>query len=415
MGELQEGIYYKEGQRPGSSFCIIFMDTQGNLDAKSIGNELSQLWEAYTKLKTDIANNESYKTQVGDSNILSILIGYGSKIFSIPRILKQRPVDFGEKYFFNDVGPVSSILEESNLHYREGLTENPASSSCVVVQFISENETITKLCWTKTWEFLKSYLKDHNNEGLYIRKFYTGFNRPDSRAWLGFYDGISNIQSSEREAVISINQTNLVPNDLWTLSGTYLAFIRMNIDIEKWNNTEEKIQERIVGRDKDTGCPIIGVRDGENILVPGCPIYGTDSVTQYGNQIFRSVSSKYGQIYDPQIKLLEHSHMNRMIDGFTKLDSKGEQSRIFRQGYDFLDPSDNYPYYSAGLNFISFQNNLEKVHNLLKFGFTSTQGSDKDKLDFELTEFLTVESAGLFLVPPYSSENKFPGSILFLP
>ncbi|TLX92067.1 MAG: hypothetical protein E6K94_02225 [Thaumarchaeota archaeon] len=74
-------------------------------------------------------------------------------------------------------------------------------------------------------------------------------------------------QKMYREVVISISQSNLDPKDFWALKGTYLAFIRMNIDLEQWYNTEEKMQERIVGRDKETGCSIIGVRNGEKYMV----------------------------------------------------------------------------------------------------------------------------------------------------
>lgn len=414
MYELQDGIYYKEGQRPGNSYCVMFFDREGNLDARTIGNELTELWEVYDNLRTDIANRKPYKDGVGVPMDPSILIGYGSRIFSIPGILKPKPEDFSEKYSFSEVSRGNAIVDDTSLLYRAGLTENPIASSFVAVQFISNDETITKLSWTRTWEFLKNYLKEHDNEGLYIRKFYTGYNRPDNRSWLGFYDGISNIRSSEREEVISINQKNLDPIDLWTMNGTYLAFIRMNIDIEKWNKTDEQIQEMIVGRDKETGCPILGVKDGKNIQMPGCPTYGTDNVTQYGNQFFRSATSQYENLYDPEIQPLQDSHMNRMIDAFMNLDSNGEQSRVYRQGYDFLDPSDTFPYYSAGLNFVSFQDNPEKVHNLLKFGFNKDPHNDYNKPEFELSDFVTVESAGYFLVPPYSKENKFPGSILFL-
>ena len=413
MDELQEGIYYKEGQRPGSSFCIVFLDIKGSPDATSIGNEITQLWDTYRELKNSVAKDISYKDQVTDSIDPSILIGYGSKIFSVPNIQKERPVDFSEKYGFKVVSSGGSIFENSSLLYREGITEDPVSSSYVLLQFISKSETITKLGWTRTWEFLNNYLKEHNKEGLYIRKFYTGYNRPDNRSWLGFYDGISNIPSAEREAVISINQTNLCIKDLWTLKGTYMAFVRMNIDLEQWQKTEEKIQERVIGRSKETGCPIIGVTDGENIPIAGCPIYNTDNVTQYGNEIFRSGSNKYqAGLYGYETQPLEYSHMNQMISGFDHLDSKGEPSKIYRQGYEFLDSVDEYPYFSVGLNFISFQNNPEKIHNLFRYGFTKNH-PDKYNSDLRLSDFLSVESAGFFLIPPAADDNKFPGYMLF--
>ena len=48
MSELQDGIYYKEGQRPGNSYCALFFDVKGNLDAKAIGNELSEFGKPIT-------------------------------------------------------------------------------------------------------------------------------------------------------------------------------------------------------------------------------------------------------------------------------------------------------------------------------------------------------------------------------
>jgi deferrochelatase/peroxidase EfeB len=413
MAELQDGIYYKEGQRPGSSYCVLFLDIQGNMDAGAIGKELSELWESYDDIKNVIAKGDVYKDNSGGQIDLSILIGYRSRAFSIPGTQKQKPQDFDEKYNFCEVNRGNAIVTNTSLLYSDGLSENAVASSRIMVQFISNNESTTKFAWTKTSEFLKNYLHDNGNEGMYIRKFYTGYNRPDSRSWLGFYDGISNLSSSERESIISIKENNLQTTDLWTLNGTYMAFIRMAIDVERWNKTEERIQERIVGRDKATGCPIIEVNDDKNVLLPGCPTYGTDSVIQYGNQIYRSISDKYGNHKDGELRQLESSHMNRMVNAFTKLDSKGEESKIFRQGYDYLEPSDKYPYYSVGLNFVSFQNNPEKLYNLLLYGFSKNYDNEVNKPDLELSDFVRVESAGLFFVPAFSNEDKFPGSILF--
>jgi len=413
MSELQDGIYYKEGQRPGNSYCVLFLESKGKSDAKAIGNELFELWQVYDNLKSDIVKSNALKEKSEQLGELSVLVGYGSKAFLIPGTLKQKPKDFDEKYYFCEVSGGNAIIENSSLLYSESLTENPVASSCIIVQFISNDESVTKFAWTRTSEFFENYLKENQNEGLYIRKFYTGSNRPDNRSLLGFYDGVSNIRSSERESIISISDKNLQSSDLWTLKGTYMAFIRMKIDVDRWNKTEERIQERIVGRDKATGCPIIGIKDDRNILLSGCPTYGTDSVIQYGNQIYRSISENYGNPIEDESKQLEASHMNRMIKGYTTLDSKDQQSKIFRQGYDYLDPTDNYPYFSAGLNFVSFQNSPEKIYNLLRYGFNKNYDNEGNKPGLELSDFVRVESAGIFFVPPFSRQEKFPGSIIF--
>ena len=114
--------------------------------------------------------------------------------------------------------------------------------------------------------------------------------------------------------------------------------------------------------------------------------------------------------YDPNVKLVAYSHAQKMIDASSQLDSKGELSRIFRQGYDYLDPINEFPYFNAGLNFVSYQNNPQKVLNLLRAGFNQKSNNDPYSV---LSDFVSVESAGVFLVPPYSRSQKFPGEMLF--
>lgn len=89
--------------------------------------------------------------------------------------------------------------------------------------------------------------------------FFSGFQRPDRRGWLGFHEGVSNIQPEERLGAIVINNTNISkPSDVWTVGGTYLAFLRIAINLETWLKTSVRDQELIVGRHKLTGCPLIG-------------------------------------------------------------------------------------------------------------------------------------------------------------
>ena len=38
-----------------------------------------------------------------------------------------------------------------------------------------------------------------------------------------------------------------------------MAFLRISLNLEMWEDTEIEKQETIIGRDKETGCPLIGV------------------------------------------------------------------------------------------------------------------------------------------------------------
>lgn len=409
MSRVPEGIYYKEGQRPLSSFCILFLDVRHGATSENLAGQINDLWEMFHELKFN-SNNNYYGNTLSNLEDMSILVGYSASMFQLPGITKEIPSDFkGVTFDLPILNRGNPILSDSSLRYAKEISENPLSSTYVVVQLIGKTESMTRIGWTKIRELLSG---NRGDGSLYIRKFYTGYNRPDGRSWLGFLDGVSNIRSHDRESIISIGERGLNEKDKWTIGGTYLAFIRMNIDLENWTSRGVESQERIVGRDKETGCPIVGVRDGKNVLADGCPFPGTNEIIQYGNERFRDSFSGSLDIrrYDPSVKLVAYSHAQKMIDAASQLDSKGELSRIFRQGYDYLDPINEFPYYNAGLNFVSYQNNPQKVINLLRAGFSQKPNDDPQSV---LSEFVTVESAGVFLVPQYSRGQKFPGEILF--
>ena len=102
-----------------------------------------------------------------------------------------------------------------------------------------------------------------------LTKFFTGFQRDDGRSWLGFHDELSNLRDTlERKDAICINKqyNQLVPDDFWTVGGTYMSFLRTTIDLGIWRKIGRKNQELIVGREKSTGKPSLGIDKGGNPL-----------------------------------------------------------------------------------------------------------------------------------------------------
>jgi deferrochelatase/peroxidase EfeB len=166
---------------------------------------------------------------------------------------------------------------------------------------------------------------------------------------------------------------------------TYMCFLRILIDFLAWQDKDEKEQSKIVGRNKVTGCPLDP--QSPNNPVKGCPITGTNSILDRGNSQFLDYK-----------KFLEKSHNNQM--------------RIFRQGYNFFDSTDDDPYIKVGLNFVSFQNDLSRLHTILTndqwMGGVTFGGTGN-----ELANMFKIESAGMFFVPPMN--DKFPGSEIFEP
>ena len=75
--------------------------------------------------------------------------------------------------------------------------------------------------------------------------------------------------SKERINAIVIDKTNnrLIPQDFWTVGGTYLSFLRIEINLDIWNNIARSNQELMIGRDKTTGIPLVGVDKNGNPLL----------------------------------------------------------------------------------------------------------------------------------------------------
>lgn len=89
-------------------------------------------------------------------------------------------------------------------------------------------------------------------------------------------------------------------------------------------------------------------------------------------------------------------------------------NRIFRQGYEFLEPrGDGRP--RAGLNFVSFQCDLARFTNIMTTGGwlkSVNFGGPDDRADIPNIELAQVIAGGYYAVPP-RTEGAFPGSGIF--
>lgn len=83
---------------------------------------------------------------------------------------------------------------------------------------------------------------------------------------------------------------------------------------------------------------------------------GTTDVLQKGNEDFRAQ-----RFPDP----FAHSHIQRANANRRQYPRFATSSRIFRQGFEFLETLDRPPYFQAGLNFVSFQDSPERLHSIL--------------------------------------------------
>ena len=408
---VQEGVYYKHNHRPGNSLSIAFLKIGKDSNADLVGNALKELWTMYSELKKGITLelkglNENNLTHGN----LTVLIGYGHEMFSIEGNKKTIPSDFDSHRKFDDPdrnggGPV---LDGSRLSYSHDIRLNHAASDHLILQFIGDNEFITNRAIVETWKLLSSLKRDYGDYALVISRVYTGFRRQDNRGWLGFHDGVSNLATEERLGTVAIDSRGLSSQDNWIMNGTYLSFFRLEIYLDQWQKKKIEEQEKMIGRDKITGCPLIGIdNNGKPVKDIRCPVAGTLDIIERGNEVFRKNPIHGNQQYQPRNisdKELIFSHINR-ANPFPY------SYRIFRQGFEYFEPLEYYPGFRTGLNFISFQNSPSKIFKIIKEGFSmdTIRGSSMNVLE----DFFSVRSAGIFFVPPQTNGYLFPGEEMF--
>lgn len=411
--KMQEGIYFRSKPTIGNSFCIISLRASQSADILKIGTLLASIWNRLSKLKDGITADLNTDLKHRRKGNLSTLVAYGSGIFDLNGSKKIRPVSFSDNWKFKipDQRGGGNILEGSTLRYSPKITENHLLFDHVLFQFIADTEFYTNRAAVEVWKELRRQEKESGDSSLRIMGLYQGFQRPDQRNWLGFHDGVSNLKSHERPQVITIAPNYLVSEDKWISYGTFITFMRIAIDIEKWEDTNIRVQERIIGRDKFSGCPLIGIdKNGRPIKQIGCPVHGTTEVIDRGNERFREHPQFGTERHNNE---LEHSHIGRTRPTDRVPLSDRKSLRIYRQGFEFLVPTDEYPGIIAGLNFISFQNTPERVFRSLTYQKKEVPVNREYPQSQGLDDFLSVLSAGTFLVPPIKIDAHFPGAEIF--
>jgi len=411
--KLQEGIYYGSKPLIGNSFCILSLRAESASSSGEVGRTIREIWAHLTHLKKGITVDMKIDLRHRKVGNLSVLIAYGSKIFELPQSKKTRPSSFSASWNFKPPAPEGGgeIAVGSGISYSQDTHENHLLSDHVLFQFIADSEFYTKRACVEVWKAVSKLEKNTGNSYLRIIGLYSGFQRADKRNWFGFHDGVSNLKSRERPNVISINSRSLSESDKWAINGTFLAFIRIGLDLERWEQTPIAFQEISIGRDKLTGCPLVGVdKNMKPIKVSRCPVPGTSEVIDPGNEYFRD-HPVYGISHGGKDLQLSHIGSTSPVDRIPVGDKKS--LRIFRQGFEFLDASKDQPGFMTGLNFVSFQNTPERLFKALTYRHMISQKILGSSSIPNLEHFMSVYAGGVFFVPPLVQNEPFPGAQIF--
>ena len=392
---LQEGIYFRPGKRPGRCYRLLLLNAAANTTLGQLKEGIRTIW---TKLHTlddelsaDLRPDRLWapsKAPLPPPPALTCLLGIGAALFDAYPSL-ERPTQLER---LEDDAPFPSLPSVAKADVQSG-------EAHFVLQFIAESELAVSRAVAETWLLIRAKRLRFEVTGLYA-----GFNREDRRSWLGFHDGINNIESKLRRGAIEARADAATgENPAWMDGGTYMGYLRLALDLEMWNALSPQKQEHIVGRRKTNGCPILHIpRKGEDVGLSGCPkTVGPDS------EEYRDPPPASRNLDDlAQFTHVNRANVNRHHD-FIAADDR--DNRIFRQSYEFLEALPDGRI-RIGVNFVSFQRSLTCLTAILRnLGWLGDANFGDEKP--QRRPLVSLIGGGLYAVPPM--EQPFPGATVF--
>lgn len=385
---FQKGISIGPRTRPLPCYRLLVLDADGHAGGFHVRAGLERVLAVLRQLARGHVRElegqprqhaRATKEQFGS---LQAVIGYGRRLFDHdPALTAARRPDF-LSYLNrgNSAFPSLPWAPEAERRDAEG---------DFALQLTAANEAAVNCAAVEVWKAIAD-----ERLPLRARESFSGFGRHDGRGWLEFHDGVSNLPADQRAGALAA-----AGDPPWMEGGTYMAFLRLRIDLATWRARSRDEQEFAVGRDKLSGAALVDVRhDGDEAPVPVAAAAPDRKSTPEERADWRD---------PPQstLPLLEGSHIHRANQSRASPEAPGA-FRIFRQGYDYLEAiTTEGP--RVGLNFVSFQRDLRIVQHLLHLpgwlGDSNFGG--------EVPAFISLQAGGFYAVP--RRRRPFPGADLF--
>jgi Dyp-type peroxidase family len=210
--------------------------------------------------------------------------------------------------------------------------------------------------------------------------FDRGYQRIDGTEPFGYKDGVRNLARSERPDVVFVDRDERnLEEPAWTEGGSYMVFLKIQQHPAAFAAlADDATRDAVIGRAKD----------GTRLDLLGHGVNPKDEPSE------------------PLPNLPPSSHVGKAAPR-----GRHDDTRIFRRGLPYIEPSpDGQP--KIGLHFCSFQASLDQfdvVFNdwMLNPHFRADGAGADALLDPALqpSALTTIENAGFFFVPPYTSEG----------
>lgn len=400
IARLQPGVYLRRAEPPPVAWRALFLDIEAGTAPADARAAIAAVMEMLTELQAGrmrdlLAERPDEEPGLVPAGSFAVLIGYGAAIFDParhdPRLTSTtaRPRALVSLRRQDDAFP--------NLPWAEDAGQDGEAD--LLLQFTAGYEHAAARAAVEVVKLIE-------DDGLPLRiaGSHTGFQRDDGRSWIGFHDGVTNIEPSQRLAAVEC------PGDPdWNRGGTYLAFLRLEVALRRWRGLSRPEQEAIVGRDKLSGSPLGAIEKIDDGLRT-CPI-SSSPPSSASDWRERDAHFNPPETTDP---LVEASHIHRANQARAAGDTPAGE-RIFRQGYEYLDGiGPDGP--RLGLNFVSFQSDLQHLQQVLNLsgwlGDVNFGGpAEPAPGEPQPPALLTLHAGGFYAVPPRG--DSFPGAELF--
>lgn len=406
---LQSGIHWL-GSLP-SSFRLIQINISTGASRSEVRTALETVWAMLADLRVGILRDFRNQAKADedfprfDPNGLSVALMYGRRFFDdkihVPALVPTAARPRLLRYLGS--APFRS------LHWKDpdDLRHDPEKQDSLQTDLGLQLTANSELAVNRVIVELHKLISDEHLP-LRIVRFSAGFKREDHRSWIDFHDGINNMTPEQRRTAIEVIDGDLT----WMVGGTYMAHLKIPIDLQEWRRMTRVQQELVVGRDKFWGCPIeTTTPDMQNnpspVLHSQCPFTGTFNADTPPEII------DPGQASD-RIVAASHIHRANLLR-VEPIPDNDSANRIYRQGFEFLDDSGNGQI-SLGLNFIGFVRSLRVINDILaapgwmgdvNFGSTSQQ----EEGDPPSVRLMSISIGSYYAVPP--DKKPFPGAELW--
>lgn len=393
---LQDGIYWRRGERAPASLRLVLIEVAPGAPPDHVRDGLALVVATVDGLRQgDVRDldGQPERTRTETAAMfadLRVLVAFGRRLFDPER--HQPPLTTARRpdylaYLPELDGPFPA------LPWDPGRRQGEAD---ILIQLTADREAATSAAAVEIWQAIVDLGLPFS-----VAESFGGFGRADGRGWLGFHDGVNNLRTDDRPDVMVAGQ-----DADWMAGGTYMAFLRLAVDLAAWRSVPRAQQELLVGRHKLTGVPVTGTAGG--------PAGDLRAVTDPA--VESAPANSTDRKDPPQVTdtVVEASHVHRANQNRASGSAPGGL-RMFRQGYEFLDAvGPDGP--SVGLTFVSFQRDLAAVHHILhlpgwlgdvNFGGRSAPGPGEPAA----VRFVSVAAGGLYAVPPRGV--PFAGAGLF--